>query len=263
MRRLIAIVTLLAATLSAPALAWGLTGHRIVGALAQDHLDARAQAGVSRILGTESLAEAAPWPDFMRSSSEAFWKQSVPLHYVTVPTGKSYAEVGAPSEGDAVTALAKFTAVVRNPASSLADRQRALRFIIHIVGDLHQPLHVGRPGDKGGNDVKVSFFGDPTNLHTVWDSTFIDREKLSYTEWANFLRVRQTPDNLDAWSNPDPQVWIAESAAARETIYPVTPDLGYAYVFEHKATLDLALERAGIRLAAYLNWIFASPSRQR
>lgn len=262
MRKLPALLALLVAAVSAPALAWGLTGHRIIGALAQDYLDPHAQAGVMRILGTETLAEAAPWPDFMRSSPDEFWKSSTPFHYVTVPTGKTYAEVGAPPEGDAVTALAKFTGLVRNRSAPLAERQKALRFIVHIVGDLHQPLHVGRPGDKGGNDVKVSLFGDATNLHTVWDSSLIDREKLSYTEWADMLRARQTPDRLDAWSTPDPEIWIAESAATRETIYPATPDIGYAYAYQQKPALDLALERGGIRLAAYLNWVFApQPTR--
>ena len=213
MRTLLAALLLTAA---APALAWGQNGHRITGAIADKHLSPKARAAVMEILGTESLAEASTWPDFMRSAPDSFWqKESVPFHYVTIPIGKGYS--GAPPQGDAATALAKYSAVLRDPRASLADRQTALRFVIHIVGDLSQPLHVGREGDRGGNDVKVSFFGDATNLHTVWDTLLIENQNLSYTEWTHWLLAAATPQQMRDWSSPDPQQWIADSITVRET----------------------------------------------
>lgn len=240
------------------ALAWGKEGHRIIGAIAQQHLDVRAEAGVRQILGVETLAEASNWPDFMRSDPSEFWQRTAsPWHYVTVPQDKTYAEVGAPPEGDAMTALKRFAAAVRDPNASLADKQLALRFIVHFVGDLHQPLHAGNGTDKGGNDVRVTFQGRSTNLHAVWDSALVDDEELSYTELTAWLSARLTFEQLTAWSTSDPLVWIGESAAIRDTIYPQTTSLSYTYVFANKAIVEQRLSQGGIRLAAYLNQLFA------
>lgn len=241
-------------------LAWGKTGHRVIGSIAQSYLTPQVSAGVKRILGRETLAEASNWPDFMRSDSSEFWEHAAgPWHYVTVAHGKSYRDVGAPPEGDAVTALKHFSAVVRDSKSSLDDQKLALRFIAHIVGDLHQPLHAGNGTDKGGNDVKVTFNGRSTNLHAVWDSGLVDDEQLSYSEMAAWLGARITPTEVDRWSTTDPALWIAESAALRDGIYPADGEtsLSYRYVFDHTAQMELRLEQGGVRLAAYLNQLFA------
>ena len=220
---------------------------------------------VRRILGVEGIAEASTWPDFERSNPDDFWqKEAGPFHYVTVPPGKTYAEVGAPPEGDAVTALHRFAATVRDPRANPEAKALALRFIIHIVGDLHQPLHAGNGTDKGGNDVKVRFFRDDTNLHAVWDSGLIDQEQLSFTEMAAWLFPRLTPAERRDWRTTDPAVWIGESVRLRDRIYPApaaTPGepvkLGNDYVFAWTASRDRRLEQAGVRLAAYLDALFA------
>lgn len=243
------------------ALAWGKTGHRVIGSIAQRHLTPRAAAGVKRILGVETLAEASNWPDFMRSDTGDFWQHTAsPWHYVTVPRGKIYADVGAPPEGDAVTALERFSSTIRDPKAALADKQLALRFIVHIIGDLQQPLHAGNGSDKGGNDVKVTFNGKPTNLHALWDRALVDDEQLSYSEMAAWLGNRITPADVKAWSTTDPRVWIAESAELRDLIYPANGEtnLSYRYVFEHTAQMELRLEQGGVRLAAYLNRLFGA-----
>lgn len=258
MRRL--ILALLCTVLPAgPALAWGQTGHRVTGAVADQYLSGVARAQIQLLLGTETLAQAATWPDEMRSDPAEFWQKTAnPYHYVTVPAGRTQAEAGSPPEGDAVTALARFAQVLRDPAASAADKRLALRFSIHIVGDLHQPLHAGRPGDRGGNDFRVSWFGDPSNLHSVWDSGMIDSRQLSHSELAAWLVGAITPAQVVAWSNADPAVWIAESVALRETVYPAgaNPKLSYAYAYQHGLALDGRLARAGVRIAAYLNRVF-------
>lgn len=251
------LIALLLATEAPPALAWGQAGHRVTGAIAEQHLNRQTRRAIRRILGRETLAEASTWPDFMRSSPDPFWEGTAgPFHYVTVPTGKRYAEVGAPPEGDAVTALARFSATVRDRRAPLADRQLALRFIVHIIGDLHQPLHAGNGTDRGGNDVRVTFFGDATNLHSVWDSGIIDRQQLSYTELTGWLTARTTRQQAKLWRDPDPMVWIAESTAIRDRIYPADPKLSSDYVFQHRAVVEERLSMAGIRMAAYLNDLF-------
>lgn len=254
-------VLLAAFALPASSFAWGPTGHRVAGAIADGYLTPSARGGLKQILEVESMAEASTWPDFQRSDPVAFWQaEASPFHYVTVPVGQAYP--GAPPQGDAVTALQRFSATVRSPDASLADKQLALRFIIHIVGDLHQPLHSGKPGDRGGNDVRVKFFGERTNLHAIWDSGMIDREQLSFSEKAAWLHARITPEQLTQWDNPDPLIWIGESATLRDRIYPPrrTKELGYSYIWEHQAAVDQRLSQAGIRLAAYLNTLFAPGS---
>lgn len=252
-----------AAALAAPspALAWGQTGHRSIGAVADEHLSGRARAHVRQILGIETIAEASTWPDEMRSNPDPFWQKTAnPWHYVTV-AGTEYDK--APPEGDALTALENFSRQFRDPGASLEQRQLALRFIIHIVGDLHQPLHVGRPGDRGGNAVRVKWFGRDTNLHTVWDTDIVDGIGLSFTELSERLIRHSSNEEVIAWWNPNPRDWIRESAQIRETIYPSDTNLSYQYVYDHRPTVELRLKQAGVRLAAYLDMLFDEPAGAR
>jgi len=247
--------------LPASAWAWGKTGHRVGGAIAEAYLSPEARAGVAALVGVETLAEGSVWADFMRSSNESFWRREAgPWHYVTVPDGESYDTAVAPDEGDSVTALARFRAEIVNPDLPLAERQRALRFAVHIIGDLHQPLHAGNGDDRGGNDVQIKWFGDMTRLHTIWDTKIVDHQQLSYTEMAEGLSRRITPEQASAWDDPDPRVWIAESVALRPGVYPgeARKDLRWNYVFDHQATVDLRLSQSGVRIASWLNDVFAA-----
>ncbi|MCH8614704.1 S1/P1 nuclease [Sphingomonas sp. SM33] len=255
-----------------PALAWGKTGHRVVAAIADTQLSGLARAYIREILGgAESLDEAANWPDEMRSNPEPFWqKTSTPWHYVTL-NGIIYDH--APPQGDALEALNHYTATLRDPNASLSDKQTALRFIVHLVGDLHQPLHVGKCCDKGGNDVKVKWFGKDTNLHAVWDSQIVDEEQLSFTELAAKLGRHTSDADVIAWWDVNPRDWISESGEIRDGLYPpappkgakgtkgapAVPELSYGYVYKFTPVMERRLQQAGVRLAAYLNEIYAKP----
>jgi len=267
---MIARLTLVAAALAtaaipSPARAWGKTGHRVVAALADAQLSGLARAHVREILGVESLDEAATWPDDMRSAPIQFWqKTATPWHYVTL-NGIIYDR--APPEGDALEALNHFRATLQDPNASLADKQLALRFVVHLVGDLHQPLHVGKCCDKGGNDVKVKWFGRDLNLHSVWDSALVDEEQLSFTELAARLQRHTSSEDVLAWWDINPRDWVSESAQLRETVYPepntknpkAPPELSYAYVYKFTPLMEQRLKQAGVRLAAYLNDIYSRP----
>ena len=274
------VVAALALAPSSPAMAWGKTGHRVVAAIADTELSGLARAHVQEILGPgESLDEAATWPDEMRADPSAFWqKTATPWHYVTL-NGTAYDH--APPEGDALEALVRFTRVLQDPGASLADKQLALRFVVHLVGDLHQPLHAGKCCDKGGNDVKVTFFGKSTNLHAVWDSQLVDEEQLSFSELAAKLERHISSRDIIAWSDINPRNWIRESAEIRDRLYPVVrpqtgvrqergneqdlavSDLSYSYVYQFTPVMERRLSQAGVRLAAYLNAIFAGPQLDR
>jgi hypothetical protein len=272
-----------AALIPSPVLAWGKTGHRVVAAIADTQLSGLARAHVREILRPgESLVDAANWPDEMRSDPAIFWqKTATPWHYVTL-NGITYDH--APSEGDALEALDHFSKVLKDPAASLADKQTALRFVIHLVGDLHQPLHVGKCCDRGGNDVKVTWFGKPTNLHAVWDSQLVDEEQLSFTELAAKLERHMSDRQLIAWWDINPRDWMSESGEYRDTLYPaaadmpkpkkgekvkkvkkvkkgeaVLPALSYSYVYRFTPLMEQRLSQGGVRLAAYLNALFDEP----
>lgn len=263
-----------ASLLPSPASAWGKTGHRVVAAIADTQLSGLARARVEQILGPgESLDEAANWPDEMRSAPGPFWqKTTAAWHYVTL-NGTIYDH--APPEGDALEALNRFSKTLQDPKASLADKQLALRFIVHLVGDLHQPLHVGKCCDRGGNDVKVSWFGKPTNLHSVWDSQMVDEEQLSFTELAAKLERHISPQDVVKWWDANPLDWISESAEVRDTLYPspakprkvenlkdeqpLLPELSYSYVYKFTPLMEQRLSQGGVRLAAFLNAVFAEP----
>jgi hypothetical protein len=264
-RLFVAAAAIAFALAPAPAFAWGKTGHRVVAAIADAQLSGLARAHVKEILGqAESLDEAANWPDEMRSFPSPFWqKTSTPWHYVTL-NGIVYDH--APSEGDALEALNKYSGLLRDPNASLADKQLALRFVVHIVGDLHQPLHVGKCCDKGGNDVKVKWFGRDLNLHSVWDSALVDEQQLSFTEMTAKLQRHTSNADVIAWWDINPRDWMSESAQIRDTIYPrpsndpkKLPELSYSYVFQNTPIMERRLKQAGVRLAAYLNALYAEP----
>lgn len=237
--------------------AWGQTGHRISGAIAEPLLSRNAARQVRAILGNETLVEASTWPDEERSNPDPFWQTtSYPWHFVTVPEGRAYPDVGAPPEGDSVSALQHFAVTLRDPKAPLEQKQLALRFTVHIIADLHQPLHVGNGLDRGGNDVRVTFFRESTNLHSVWDSGLIDRRQLSYTEFTALLQRRLTAAQRREWSNPDPLVWIAESVALHKDIYPESDQLSWEYAYRQKQVVDTRLTQSGVRIAAYLNAVF-------
>jgi hypothetical protein len=276
-RTILFIAAAAVAAVPTPALAWGKTGHRVVAAIADTQLSGLARAHVKQILGgAESLDEAATWPDEMRSDPAPFWqKTSTPWHYVTL-NGILYDH--APPEGDALKALNHFRDVLQDPKASLADKQMALRFVVHIVGDLHQPLHVGKCCDRGGNEVRVKWFGKPMNLHAVWDSALVDEEQLSFTELTAKLVRHARPADVIAWWDINPRDWITESGQIRDSLYPTAadkpraskdkkakpgeealPDLSYSYVYRSTPIMEQRLSKAGVRLAAYLNDIFSHP----
>ncbi|WP_158965609.1 S1/P1 nuclease [Paraglaciecola sp. L3A3] len=239
------------------ALSWGQTGHRVTGAIAEQYLTAKTQAAISALLPNEDLAEASTYPDEMRSDPSEFWKKTAsPWHYVNVFDNKTYSDVAPPPEGNAVTALANFSKQLKSEHSSLAEKQLALRFIVHIIGDLHQPFHAGNGKDRGGNDVKLQFFWQDSNLHRVWDSELIDNQKLSYTEWTDRLNKKISKQQAKEWMNTDPLIWIAESAEIRKKAYPKEDKISWAYQYQQLPSVKQRLQMGGVRIAAYLNQLF-------
>ncbi len=236
------------------AFAWGLTGHRVVGEIAQRHMSKSALKKLGKIMGKESLAVAANWPDEMRSSGK--WDHAAVWHYVSISDGGNYyLNKESEQEIDIVKAIENQMAILKNKNSTSQEKKVAVRWLTHLIGDIHQPLHVGRAADKGGNDIKINWFGKETNLHKIWDSDIIDSQKLSYTDYVLFIDTLNKKE-IQKIQQDDINIWIKEAVDYRSAIYNFKADSdgywSYGYTFTHKNFLNDRLRRAGYRLASYL-----------
>ncbi len=234
------------------AFAWGQNGHRVVGEVAWRHLTKKAQKNVQQVLGAESLAMCGNYMDFIKSNPA--YDSLDAWHYCTIPDGGTYET--HPEEGDVIMAINYYMNELKTKKFSV-DEAFALKCLVHLVGDIHQPLHVGNSTDRGGNDVKVEFMWQKTNLHRVWDSDLIDHQQLSYSEYADWIDVA-TKDQIAAWQSAPILGWTTESMGLRPLVYsyPENGKLSYEYNAQSIAALNERLVQAGIRLAHILNQIY-------
>ena len=159
---------------------WGNTGHRAVGEIASNHLSKRVKRKISELLDGQSLAMVSTFADDIKSDN-AFRKYST-WHYVNLNDDETYQTSKKNPKGDLVTAIAKCKEVLLDKNSTKSDKAFHLKMLIHFIGDLHQPMHVGRVSDRGGNDFKVKWFYNNSNMHRVWDSEMINSFNMTYTE---------------------------------------------------------------------------------
>ena len=236
---------------------WGPDGHRITGYIAERLLSPRARAAVHELLGEESLADVSTWADQIQRQRRA----TSPLHYANVKPGSDGFELerDCPEQGCVVSAIIKYSHVLRDKKASRSEKIEALKFVVHFVGDIHQPLHVSHARDKGGSDIKVSFFEDSTTLHSVWDSGLIRRTKKGWPEYAKDLAGTITAQQLDEWNTLDPAAWATESyRLAVSNAYAIPKDgrISQAYFEKNIPVVNERLSMAGVRLAALLNAVF-------
>ncbi len=249
------IILLISFTISMQSFGWGKTGHRIIGAIAEMYLTKKARKELQQIMGNESLSMAANWMDFIKSDPR--WDYAGPWHYATIPDGLTYAQAGTPEEGDAIATIERLISELQTKQFTDEDEMVALRILIHLIGDLHQPLHTGNGEDRGGNDVKLKWFFQSSNLHRVWDSGIIDGEQLSYSEWVNEINFA-TKTEITTWQNSSAEDWAYESITYRPQIYdlPENKSINYRYVYDNIDVVRHRLLQAGIRLAGVLNKIY-------
>jgi len=245
------LFTAIIAVFSLQLFAWGATGHRIVGEIAWQHLTPKAKKNVQRILGNESLAICSNWMDYIKS--EPSYDSLKPWHYCTIKDGESYQ--GAPPEGDIIMAIEKFYNELKTKKYGV-NEAFALKCLVHLVGDLHQPLHVGNGLDKGGNDIKLEYMWQSTNLHRIWDDDMIENQRLSYTEYVAMIN-HTTKDQVAKWQSTSVLDWAIESKNYHPQIYsfPENKKLSYRYTYDNIELLNLRLLQAGIRLAGILNMV--------
>lgn len=242
------------------AFSWGVTGHRIIGEIAQQHLTKKSKKELLKLIGKETLAQWSNWPDFIKSDST--WNHASPWHYVDLPghmeKEKFVDELKKLPGKNLYTQIQAMMAELKDRSLPAEKRKTALYFLIHLVGDLHQPLHVGRDEDAGGNKIVVYWFDKKTNLHTLWDSMLIEFQQYSYTEYAKLLNIINE-DQVKTWQSSSLEDWFYESHVMSDSIYDATPNeskLSYKYNYQFQKILEEQLLKGGIRLAALLNQAF-------
>ncbi|MCF8811039.1 S1/P1 nuclease [Xanthomonas campestris pv. campestris] len=248
------------------ALAWGPQGHRLVARIAETELTPQARAQVSQLLAGEadpSLAGVATWADELRANDPDLGKRSGPWHYVNLGEHDcGYVPPRDCPDGNCViAALEQQTAVLADRNQPLAARRQALKFVVHFVGDIHQPMHAGYAHDKGGNDFQLQVAGKGSNLHALWDSGMLNDRHLSDDAYLKVLLALPATAPTSPALPPPGAAWAQASCRIAITpgVYPDTHVLPPTYIATYRPIAETQLRVAGDRLAALLNAALRSP----
>lgn len=277
--RKIAALSLIVTLLPVRLFAWGARGHEVIADVAYSLLTAQTRRNVRLLLGGESLAFASTWADAVRQQRNA----TLGWHFVNIPENAAgfdeqrdcfrplgkYKKAGIDHHNCAVDRIESFRRVLANRDASRQQREEALKWVVHLVGDLHQPLHAIHEAD-GGNDIELPVFGDtqcgdyPCNLHRVWDRALLEHADLSEREYVRRIQALIRGEGLERKAGGTPEDWANESHAEARAIlqhYPAKVDQAYYNANIHMIDERLAL--AGLRLAALLNRTLGSiPTQQ-
>lgn len=261
--------------------AWGGEGHQVVALIAEERLTEKTQSAIHELLGDDvniSDAEIASWADQIKRER----RRTSPWHYVNIPFDSEGLDLKRDgSDGNnIVDRIQSFQKLLADTSKSKEARVEALKFLVHLVGDIHQPLHcVDRAGDKGGNGrlcFLVEVKGKATNLHSVWDTALLRRYvgRTPIADYAATLNAAITRTDEQNWEQGDASAWADESwKQAKAHVYRGVPAdgpppvLSQEYIDDARPVVDSQLQHAGIRLAMILNTAFAShqtaPATQR
>ncbi|HKG08461.1 MAG TPA: S1/P1 nuclease [Pedobacter sp.] len=259
MKRSLLILLLLFVSITI--ISWGSKGHRGLATIAEKHLTSNTKAAVSALLNGESMTDASTWADEIRDDQE--YRKTASWHFLNAPLGLSKAQftefVTNQDKDNIYTALLKAQANLKKKSLDGKQKAEALKFLIHLVGDAHQPMHVSRAEDKGGNAIQLRFNGKGTNLHSLWDSKLIDHEGLNNEQmagqydWANQQQISK-------WQAESPMQWLWESYQISSELYDdIKPGqtIDEAYYKKSIPIIRLRVAQAGIRLAGELNKLFS------
>lgn len=241
-------------------ISWGVVGHRAIGKIAENHLNAKAKLAVDELLGTESLAMVSTYPDEIRGYQQ--YAYTAPWHYVNLPHDLTYEQfsmqLSSLEKPNIYRALLNCASDLKNPIKTKEEKVFALKFLVHLVGDLHQPMHTGRSEDSGGNGIKIKLMRKENNLHSLWDSGLIDYTGMTYTELANDCDQANSQIRRQ-WQKEDIIKWVYESYEISQSLYneaEKNPDFDYTYYPNHAELVKRRINQAGVRLAGLLNDIY-------
>jgi len=237
------------------AFAWGQIGHYLIGYMAEKQMKKSTLKKVEKVLNPMSLGRSGTWMDEIRSDRS--YDYATTWHYLTSKNGEYDPELQE-KDGDAFEAIKRLKAELK--AGNLSEKEEAekLKMLIHLVEDIHQPLHVGTGEDRGGNDIRIQFFNRSTNLHALWDSGMIDRKGMSYTELGDELYRRLSPELINDYRRASMEDWLKEAVALRPIVYdlPESKKISWVYAYRANDTLEERLIAASVRLAQILEEIY-------
>ncbi|WNH10906.1 S1/P1 nuclease [Thalassobellus suaedae] len=235
---------------------WGSTGHRVVGEIADQYLKSKTKRKLRELLHNESLAFVSTYADDIKSDKR--YNDFYTWHYINIPLESNYEESKKNESGDLITGIEHCIKIIKDDNSSDEDKAFYLKLLIHFIGDLHQPMHVGLAEDKGGNDFKLQWFYNDTNLHAVWDTKMINSYDMSYSELAENANVLNK-EQVKAIQKGSLIDWVNDTHKLTRQVYAnVKPDenLRYRYSYDNFKTVRAQLQKGGIRLAKILNDLF-------
>lgn len=235
---------------------WGGTGHRTIGEIAEKYLTKKAKRNIDAILKGEGLAIVATFGDDIKSDRN--YDKFYTWHYINMPFDTTYKQAEKNPEGDLVSGINTCIQIIKDENSSNEERAFYLKLLVHFMGDLHQPMHVGRKEDKGGNTIQVRWFNAGTNLHSVWDSKMINHYNMTYTELTKNAKELNKKE-IKKYQQGTVVDWVTETHQHAKFVYgTVEPGqkLGYAYMYENFHLVRSQLQIAGVRLAKVLNDLF-------
>ena len=240
------------------AMAWDVVGHRVIAEVAYRHLNHKARKQVDKVLGTRGIVYYASWADEIKS--DTIYPDSYGWHFQNLKSGLSHEQLDSLYHNKLAEGEHLFYALEKQIEIARADKSQAdaLKFIVHLVGDSFQPMHVGHPDDKGGNKVQCEWFKRTTNLHSIWDGKLIAYTTFSYTEYADFLVNRYGTMRKQIMAMTDEEC-IYQTYKLQNEVYKYQNEgdtNSYHYAYRFRTSLDIQLYTAGIRLAKLLNEIY-------
>ena len=242
--------------------AWGMTGHRVISEIAEQHLSKKAKKNIEKIIGKQPIAYWSNWADFIKSDPDPALNKTGSWHFVNTQGNLSFEDFTATLKASPEDNLYKAYLRIKNETKGNKNlnplqQQQNLYYLVHLFADAHQPMHVSRAEDLGGNKIEVSFFGRKTNIHRVWDSDLVDNEKYSYTEYARVLDIFNSNHYRQYQCSFEQALY--ESHELANKIYKdveYNANLSYKYIYDYKYIMEECLLKAGIRLAYELNEIY-------
>lgn len=234
---------------------WGSTGHRALAEVASFYLTENAKNKINEILDGETIVTVSMYADDIRSDNR--YDKYYDWHFINMELDEDYEDAVPSEKGDVFIAINKCLDILESDSLTDSDKSFYLKLLIHFIGDLHQPMHIGRYEDRGGNRVYVKWFGRNSNLHRVWDSEMINGYNMSYSELAKNL---STPENLEIEFERDDLIdWVNETHSYTRKIYndvSIDDNLGYEYQYQNFQTVREQILKGGLRLASVLNYLF-------
>ena len=245
-------LVLILMVISAPdSSAWGPPGHRVIGFIADSHLNPKVKELIAKKFNINSLADVATWADRTRKKR----KEEGPWHYTNIAEGQwTYdRKRDCPDKTCVTEKILEFSKILSNRSLSSRERKDALKYLVHFVGDVHQPLHLGNKKDRGGGTLHFLYKGKTVSLHYLWDGGLINWNEESLAKYAVHLSGRASQEEILTWNQSTVSDWANESRSLALKVAYKVDDLSKNYIKRSREVIDLRLTQAGVRLAYQLN----------